>query len=69
MAEQIQSYEKSTAVEAFAEKSSAKASAGEVCSPTPTNQSDVTVEAIAASEYVQAAVRAEDGEESACPNH
>lgn len=62
MAEQIQSYEKSTGVEAFAEKSSANALAGEVCSPTPTNQSeDVTT----ASEYVQAAVRTEDGEEPA----
>jgi hypothetical protein len=66
MAEPIHSYATSTAVEAFAEKPSAKAFAGEACTPSPTNQSDdVVIEAVAASEYVQAAVRAEDGEEPA----
>jgi OPT family small oligopeptide transporter len=66
MAEHINSYATSTAVEAFDEKQSAKASAGAVCTSTPTNQSaDATVEVAAASEYVEAAVRAEDGEEPA----
>jgi OPT family small oligopeptide transporter len=66
MAEPIHSYATSTAVEAFTEKPSAKAFDGEACTPSPTNQSDdVVVEAVAASEYVQAAVRAEDGEEPA----
>ena len=66
MAEHINSYATSTAVEAFDEKQSAKASACAVCTSTPTNQSaDATVEVAAASEYVEGAVRAEDGEEPA----
>ena len=66
MAEHISSYATSTSVEAFHEKQPAKTSAGVVCTSSPTNQStDATVEVVAASEYVEAAVRAEDGEEPA----
>jgi OPT family small oligopeptide transporter len=66
MAEPIHSHATSTAVEAFPEKPSVKAFDGEACIPSPTDQSDDgIVEAVAASEYVQAAVRAEDGEEPA----
>ena len=66
MAERIHSYEASTAVEAFDEKQSVKTSAGAICTSTPSNQSaDTTGEVVAASEYVEAAVRAEDGEEPA----
>jgi OPT family small oligopeptide transporter len=66
MAEPIHSYATSTAVEASTEKPSAKAFDGEVGTLSPTDQSDDgIVEAVAASEYVQAAVRTEDGEEPA----
>jgi OPT family small oligopeptide transporter len=66
MAEHISSYATSTAVEAFDEKQLAKTSAGAICTTSPSNQSaDATVEVSTASEYVEAAVRAEDGEEPA----
>jgi len=66
MAEHIHSYEAGAAVESLDEKSPAKSSAGAVCTTTPTNQSgDNTGQAVATSEYVQAAVRTEDGEEPA----
>lgn len=66
MAEHIHSYNSSTAVEALDEKQSVKASADAVCTSTSTNHSaDATVDVVATSEYVEAAVRAEDGEEPA----
>jgi len=66
MAEHIRSFERGDVLEALDEKRSAKASAGAVCTPTPTDQSsDATGEVAAASEYVEAAVRTEDGEEPA----
>jgi OPT family small oligopeptide transporter len=66
MAEHINSYATSTAVEAFDEKQLAKTSAGAICTTSPSNRSaDATVQVVAASEYVEAAVRAEDGEEPA----
>ena len=66
MAERIHSYEASTAVEALDEKHPSKSTAGVVCTSSPTNQSvDATVGTVDASEYVEAAVRAEDGEEPA----
>jgi OPT family small oligopeptide transporter len=63
MAETVQPYDKSTTVEALTEKPSAKALVGE--DHTPDGSSDVTVETIVPSDYVQAAVRTEDGEEPA----
>lgn len=66
MAERIHSYEASSAVEALDEKHPTKSTAGVVCTSSPTNQSaDAAVGIVAASEYVEAAVRAEDGEEPA----
>lgn len=66
MAEHIRSFETSDALEALNEKQSAKASADAVCTSTPTDQLTGTADEIAtASEYVEAAVRVEDGEEPA----
>lgn len=64
MAERIHSYEAGTAVEALDEKHPAKASADTASDPS--NQPvDDTVGTVAVSEYVEAAVRVEDGEEPA----
>ena len=66
MAERIHSYEASTAVEALDEKHPSKSSTGVVCTSSPTDQSaDAAVGTVTPSEYVEAAVRAEDGEEPA----